>query len=168
MVCEELENAGSETEARRTALKNRIAEIEKKCARHYELIETGALEIDDLAPRLRELNAEKETLSNELFNLNAKTPQTVDFQKLTEETVAAYVEDLRETLNSGSIMHRKEFLNSFIRRININDSQAEIEYTCPIGLTGNRRNEVLSMAMIGSRGRTRTCNQTVNSRVLYH
>jgi hypothetical protein len=52
-------------------------------------------------------------------------------------------------------MHRKAFLNSFIRRINIKDSEAEIEYTCPIGLGGNPRNKVLSMGWIGSRGRTR-------------
>jgi hypothetical protein len=65
-------------------------------------------------------------------------------------------------------MSRKVFLTSFIRRINIKDSEAEIEYTCPIGLGENRRNEVLSMGCIGSRGRTRTCNHTVNSRVLYH
>jgi predicted DNA-binding protein (UPF0278 family) len=113
-----------------------------------QLIETGALEITDLAPRLRELNTEKETLSAELAQLNAKTPETIDFQKPSKETVTAYVEDLRETLNNGSIMHQKAFLGSFIRRININDSEAEIEYTCPIGLTGNRRNEVLSMAMM--------------------
>ena len=67
-----------------------------------------------------------------------------------------YVEDLRNTLNEGSIMQRKAFLNSFIRRINIKDSMAEIEYTCPIGLNGNLRNEVLSMARIGSRGRARS------------
>ena len=60
------------------------------------------------------------------------------------------------------------FLNSFIRRINIKDSEAEIEYTCPIGIYGNRKNEVLSMTRIGSRGRARTFNPTVNSRVLYH
>jgi hypothetical protein len=47
-------------------------------------------------------------------------------------------------------MSRKVFLNSFIRRINIKDLEAEIEYSCPIGLGGNRRNEVLSMARIGS------------------
>jgi hypothetical protein len=47
-------------------------------------------------------------------------------------------------------MTQKAFLNSFIRRINVKDSEAEIEYTCPIGLGGNRRNEVLSIAQIGS------------------
>jgi hypothetical protein len=107
-------------------------------------------------------------LTAEIAHLNAQTPHAATFPKPSEETVTAYVEDLRCTLNEGSIMHRKAFLNSFIRRINIKDSEAEIEYTCPIGLGGNRRNEVLSMARIGSRGRTRTYNHTVNSRVLYH
>ena len=77
------------------------------------------------------------------------------FAKPSEATVTAYVEDLRSTLNEGSIMSRKAFLNSFIRRINTKDSEAEIEYTCPIALGGNRRNKVLSMALIGSRGRAR-------------
>lgn len=52
-------------------------------------------------------------------------------------------------------MSRRLFLNSFIRRINTKDLEAEIEYTCPIGFGRSRRNEVLSMARIGSRGRTR-------------
>ena len=168
MVCEELENGETESETKRVTLKNQIAEIEKKLARHYEAIEGGTIDLKDVAPRLRELNGEKEALTAEIAHLNAQTPHAATFPKPSEETVTAYVEDLRCTLNEGSIMHRKAFLNSFIRRINIKDSEAEIEYTCPIGLGGNRRNEVLSMARIGSRGRTRTYNHTVNSRVLYH
>ena len=155
MVCEELEKGGTESETKRATLKNQMAEIEKKLARHYELIESNALKVADVAPRLRELNGEKEALAAEISLLNTATPRAVTFPKPSQETVIAYVEDLRSTLNEGSIMHRKAFLNSFIRRINIKNSEAEIEYTCPIGLGGNRRNEVLSMARIGSRGRTR-------------
>ena len=92
----------------------------------------------------------------------------IQLQKLSDETIKANVEELRCTLREGRIMHQKTFLNSFIRRINIKDSEVEIEYTCPIGLSGNRRKEVLSMGCLGSRGRTRTYNITVNSRVLYH
>jgi hypothetical protein len=106
--------------------------------------------VADVAPRLRELNAEKEALTAEIGRLNAQTPRSVTVPKPSEETVTAYVEDLRNTLSEGSIMHQKAFLNSFIRRINIKDSEAEIEYTCPIGLSGRRRKEVLSMARIGS------------------
>ena len=59
-------------------------------------------------------------------------------------------------------MHQKAFLNSFIRRINIKDSEAEIEYTCPIELLGRRRNEVLSMATIRS---LFACASTVSTSV---
>ena len=145
-----------------------MAEIEKKLARYYELIEGGTFDLNEIASRIRELNVQKETLTAEISRLNAQTLRAVPFAKPSEETVTAYVEDLRSTLNEGSIMQRKAFLNSFIRRINIKDSEAEIEYICPIGLSGNRRNEVLSMAQIGSRGRARTCNPPVNSRLLYH
>ena len=168
MVCVELENGEAESDAKRVTLKGQLAETEKKLARYYELIESNSLNIADVAPRLRELNAEKETANAEIARLYAQTTRAVAFPKPSEETVTAYVEDLRNTLNEGSIMSRKVFLNSFVRRINIKNSEAEIEYTCPIGLGGNRRNEVLSMARIGSRGRTRTFNITVNSRVLYH
>jgi uncharacterized coiled-coil DUF342 family protein len=168
MVCEELAKQGTESETKREALRSQKEEIEKKLAKYYELFETNALNVSDVAPRLRELNAEKEVINSQIAQLNAQTPSALIFPKPTEETVSAYVEDLRSTLNEGSIMSRKAFLNSFIRRINIKDSEAEIEYTCPIGTGGNRRNEVLSMARIGSRGRARTYNHTVNSRVLYH
>jgi site-specific DNA recombinase len=168
MVCEELENGEAESETKRATLRNQMSEIETKLARHYKLIESSALNVADVAPRLRELNGEKETIAAKISLLNSNRPLAGTFQKPSQETVIAYVEDLRSTLNEGSIMSRKAFLNSFIRRINIKDSEAEIEYTCPIGLGGNRRNEVLSMARIGSRGRTRTYNHTVNSRVLYH
>ena len=168
MICEELAKQGTDSEIKRDALRSQKEEIEKKLSKYYEMFESNALNAADVAPRLRELNAEKEAIIAEIARLNTQTPIQATFPKQTEKTVAAYIEDLRTTLNEGSIMSRKAFLNSFIRRINIKDSEAEIEYTCPIGIGSNRKNEVLSMAQIGSRGRARTFNPTVNSRVLYH
>jgi hypothetical protein len=149
-------------------LKTQVEEIEKKLARYYEMLESSALNVSDVAPRLRELNGEKEALTAEIARLGAQTPRSTVFIKPSDESIKADVGELRSTLKEGSIMHQKAFLNSFIRRINIKDLEAEIEYTCPIGLSGNRRKEVLSMGCNGSRGRTRTFNITVNSRVLYH
>jgi site-specific DNA recombinase len=168
MICEELAKQGSEFEMKRDVLRSQKEEIEKKLAKYYEMFENNTLNAADVAPRLRELNAEKEAISAELARLNTQNPSRGTFLKPSKKTVKAYVEDLRNTLNEGSIMSRKAFLNSFIRRINIKDSEAEIEYTCPIGIGGNRKNEVLCMEQIGSRGRARTYNHTVNSRVLYH
>src|SRR5271154_4838919 len=69
MVCEELANGETESKTRRVTLKNQMAEIEKKLARYYELIESNALNVADVAPRLRELNGEKEALAAEIFQL---------------------------------------------------------------------------------------------------
>jgi hypothetical protein len=132
------------------------------------MFENNTLNASNVAPRLRELNAEKDAISAEIASLNAQTPSQVAVPKPSKETVKACVENLRNTVNEGSIMSRKSFLNSLIRRINIQDSEAEIQYTCAIGIGGNRKNEVLRMEQIGSRGRARTYNHTVNSRVLYH
>ena len=52
---------------------------------------------------IRELNAEKEALTTEIARLNAQTPRTVAFAKPSEETVTAYVEDLRSTLNREAL-----------------------------------------------------------------
>ena len=54
-----------------------------------------------------------------------------------------------ETLRDGSIIRRKAFLRSFIKRIGIRDKEAEIEYTCPIGFSRGRRTEVLPIVRNG-------------------
>ena len=150
-----------------TNLRPRLEEIETALRKYYRLIETAAITIADVSPRLKELNEEKGTLLKEQDNLTC-APKADSFAPPSERVVAACVKDLHDTLRQGSIMQRKAFLRSFVKRIDIRDSSAEIEYTCPIGLTGNRRNEVLSTGENGSRGRARTYNHTVNSRVLYH
>jgi hypothetical protein len=53
-------------------------------------------------------------------------------------------------------------------QIGIRDQDVEIEYTCPIGPTGNRRNEILSIGKIGSRGRTRPFVLCICNDLLLH
>ena len=61
-------------------------------------------------------------------------------------------------------MHQKAFLRSFIKRIGIRDDQAEIEYTCPTGLSGDGRAEVLSIRPNGDPTGTRTPATAVKGR----
>ena len=67
--------------------------------------------------------------------------------------VKRYVEDLRETLEQGSLMEQKGFLRSFIKRIDLDHPNAEIEYTCPMTPPKQKeplRREVLSIGQNGS------------------
>ena len=114
-----------------------------------------AVIMPDVAPRLRELNASKEALLAEKAKCEATARRPVPTMPAIE-VVKGYVNDLRDTLREGSIMQQKAFLRSFIKRIGVKDDLAEIEYTCPMGLSGEGRQEVLSIGKNGSKGRTRT------------
>ncbi len=161
MVIEELQNDGHGASDKLAAFKSQLAEIERKLRRYYELIETQAVLMPDVASRLRELNSSKEALLAEQAKCESNSRRAAPAMP-TFEVVKGYVNDLRETLREGTIMQQKAFLRSFIKRIGIRDDQAEIEYTCPIGLSDDGRHEVLSIGKNGSRGRARTCNITVN------
>ncbi len=167
LVFEELQNDENGASDKLPAFKSQLDEIERKLRRYYELIESQAVLMPDIAPRLRELNSDKAALLLEQSKCEAMARRAAS-EMPSVEVVKGYVTDLRDTLREGSIMQQKAFLRSFIKRIGVKDDQAEIEYTCPMGLSGNGRNEVLSVAKNGSKGRTRTFNPSVNSRLLYH
>jgi site-specific DNA recombinase len=163
MVLEELQSEEHGAGDKLAVFKSQLEETERKLRRYYELIETGGVLMPDIASRLRELNSSKDALLAEQAKCEAFARRAAPAMP-SFEVVKGYVNDLRETLQEGSIMQQKAFLRSFIRRIGIKGDQAEIEYTCPIGLSGNRKQEVLSLDRNGSKGRTRTVipNQNTN------
>ncbi len=166
MVFEELQSRDGESSDRILVIKSQLDEIEKKLRRYYQLIETDNLPLGDVAERLRELNAAKNSLREEQNNCES-TARRISAPMPSAERVKAYVADLRDTLQQGSIMGQKAFLRSFIKRIGIRGTEAEIEYTCPLGVTGGR-NEVLSIAKGGVANGTRTRNNKLHKLGLYH
>ena len=99
-----------------------------------------------------------------LVELEDTKPKELD----TDETLH-YMKDPKALLSKGSFMEQQAFLTSFIRTIDFEPGQIAIAYTIsmPIGKDKASEREVLSIRRFGSPGRTRTCNQAVNSRPLY-
>ncbi len=149
---------------------NREAEsIEEKLGHVYAALESGTVDIDDLAPRLkelrarqRELDAKKDEALDEMNQRGDSLPDPIAFRH--------HLGELKELLQSASFLERKTFLGSFIRRIDFNKQEVGIEYTMPIPVSdgSTKTAEVLSVRGVGSAGRIRTCDQSVNSRPLYH
>ena len=97
MVFEELEHTETDKSEKVTALKAQLEDTEKKLQKYFGLIESESVLIQDVAPRLRELNAVKETTLAELTKLEKTValPKTV---MPTAEVVRGFVEDLGQNL----------------------------------------------------------------------
>ena len=163
MVCEELQDSGIEATEKLTFLKARLEEIESKQRKYFDLIESDSIPLADVAPRLKELRAAKEALLEQKTKLQDVTNND-PLLPPSASVVRTYVEDLQDTLRQGSVMHQKAFLRSFIKRIGIRDNEAEIEYTCPIGLSRGRKSEVLPIGQIGDPNGNRTRAAAVKGR----
>ena len=143
--------------------------VERKLARLYTALESGKVDIDDLAPRLKELRAEQRELSQRMDEALDEMNQT-RHEPLDAVAMGKYVADLQSLLRSASFLECKSFLGSFVRRVEFDRWEVRIEYTMPVTLRNEltTTSEVLNIRSVGSPGRTRTYDQPVNSRPLYH
>ena len=151
LISEELKVYKSEAKEKLELLQRKLADTERRLGKLYRLIEDDKMSFEEVAPRLRELNALKEQLLAEQKTLGQGAEQAA-IPCPPKEEVRRYVEDLRETLEEGSLMERKGFLRSWIKRIDLNHPNAEIEYalllTPPKAVNPVRR-EVLSIVQSG-------------------
>ena len=108
-------------------------------------LETGKVDIDDLAPRLKELRAEQRALVGKRGKLASEMAQA-PYPPLDGVSMNDYVSDLKKLLLSPSFSERKVFLGSFISKVEFDKTQVGIEYTMPLPLGGGEdsRREVLS------------------------
>jgi site-specific DNA recombinase len=141
-------------------IERHLVEADRKIRRYYDLIENHGLGVEAAASRLNELNQEKARLLAEKREIQNRSEQG-NCQLPTPAEVKACVEDLRSVLEGGTIMQRKSFLRSFVRRIGIKDNEAEIEYTCPLSPYGNGKREVLPTGTFGDPNGNRTRASTV-------
>lgn len=121
----------------------------------YAALETGKLDMDDLAPRIKDLRAQIEALKGARVDLELqRASKAID---LTRAEVQAMVADLHDAMDKGDMFERKSFLRSFIDRIDLDRPDGgTITYRLPL-VSGKQeglpekggRLEVLSMEKTG-------------------
>ncbi len=97
----------------------------------YAALETGKLDMDDLAPRIKDLRAQIEALKGARVDLELqRASKAID---LGRAEVRALVSDLHSSLDKGDMFERKSFLRSFIDRIDMDRPDGgTITYRLPI------------------------------------
>jgi len=113
-----------------SAVKGQLREARKKLDRLYEILESGKLDLEVLAPRLRQWKGRVDELTARREELQGQATGNV-IRLVNEETIRAYVQGLRRLLSEGSLNARKAFLRSWIRRIDAVGRDLTITYTLP-------------------------------------
>ena len=157
LVGEEMASLNSERRKRVLAVEGELHEVESRLDRLYEALETGSLEMEDLAPRIKsqrqrhaQLMESKERISEELHGVRNRG--------LDLEAIKNQVGELREALEEGSTAERKAFIKSFVKEIEITGGDAVMKYTLPQVAKGEPWScgEVLASVHDGGPSWTRT------------
>jgi len=134
----------------------------------YVALETGHVDMADIGPRIKALRQEIEAAEEQKRDILAQESSPL---KVSGAEVRRCVEDLRELLADGTIMERKSWLRTWVKRISVDKKRGgTIEYSLPLarnarGLptVGGLKAQVLSTVQIGCPIRIRT---TLNGRCL--
>jgi site-specific DNA recombinase len=113
-----------------TALEAQHAEARRKLDRLYEALESGALELEDLAPRIRETKAREGSLTTQLETAREQLRGQV-IHLADEATIARYLDSLHALLALGSASQKRAFLRSFIRRIEADERTLTVHFELP-------------------------------------
>jgi DNA invertase Pin-like site-specific DNA recombinase len=138
-----------------------LADVRSRLAKLYDILETGKLNLDDLAPRIKELKAKQDGLMKTRVQTEADMVLE-GVQHINAEAVKAYAQDLRSLLEDGDFIQSKAFLRSFVKKIIIDGDKAKIQYHLPMPPDGKRtqEEEVLPINTLG--GAEETISRTEN------
>ena len=116
-------------------------EVENRLSRLYDALETGKLDLNDLAPRIKELRAKQDELSK--ARVVAEAEMTLQgYQHLDTEAVNSYVTDLRNILDESEVAQRKAFLRSFVKKIVVEKERVKLHYNLPVPPDGRKMETV--------------------------
>lgn len=119
----------------------------------YMTLEGGKLEMDDLAPRIKELRAYQHELQQQRDDL-IRSIEANEPEKLDENEVVGWMSEWGQLLSENSFLLQKTFLRRFVRRMELTPDKIIMDYTIPFPVGKNRTStrEVLCINQIGSGG----------------
>ena len=151
MVNKELKQFDVEYKTKLELLDEVLQEKTGRRRKLYEGMETGNVNLQDIGPRLKELNSEIEQFNEQKAKILEKH-QDGDGLNIKEDDLKPYIDDLRETLMTGSIAERKGFIRSFVKQITVDYPKLELDYIFPLPINKTDRTstqEVLSIKQYG-------------------
>ena len=131
LVNEEMDASAGEYHARLDTVAAEINNVNSRLERLYDALETGTLQLADLAPRIKELRQRQEQLQMSRHELEILlSDRRVELADL--ETVTRYVADLHNLLNDSTLANRKSFIKSFVSEVRVTGTEVLLAYNLPV------------------------------------
>lgn len=116
-------------ERKRASLVAELREIEARRRKLYDLMETtekDALNLGDVGPRLRDLNASARKIETTLNDLEMEEAPEVTVVDADLQAVQDFVRDV--VMGSNNPQKVREFMGGFVERITVHGESAHVEY----------------------------------------
>lgn len=140
LVNEELDASTVEYHEKLNAITHEMAEVTRKLDNLYNAVETGQLELSDLAPRIKEQRQRQESLRNAKTQLELeisdKRVYLADMQAVTE-----YIKDIQKLLEESSLAEKRSFIKSFVQEVKVTGQEVLLTYTLPMAHEGTIETE---------------------------
>jgi len=152
LVNEEMDAGASEYQKRLKVVSVEIAGVNQRLERLYDALETGSLQLADLAPRIKRLRERQEQLHMTKLELeNLLSDRKVELADT--ETVKNYVVDLHNLLKESTLVERKSFIKSFVKEVEVTGDEVLLTSTVPFSprRVPEQKVEVLSTVHYGGR-----------------
>lgn len=154
LVNKELAVLRSDVQSRTKVIYDQLNELSSRLDRLYTAVETGSLDMTDIAPRIKELTERRSTLEKNAADIGSLA-RGDDGDNLREDDVLRYVGNLGSVLDKGSIGERKELLRSFVISVEKSRDSVTVKHTTPAP-PGATEEEVLTLVQGGGPAWNRT------------
>ncbi|MDO8588684.1 MAG: hypothetical protein Q7T82_16775 [Armatimonadota bacterium] len=131
IVNEETDGHKVEYRQRLESLDHEIGDMHRRLDKLYDALETGRIQLVDLAPRIQQLRQRKEQLQTAKCELEQRIPEG-HVELADSDTVARYASDLRDLLNETTLVERKAFIRSFLKEVKVTGEEALLTYMIPL------------------------------------
>jgi hypothetical protein len=120
-----MQEADRQNDNHRKSLVRRLDVIQNRLNRQYEAIESGVIDLQDVAERIRELKGQREQLEHSLQQL--KRPRAIPLHLFKDESIATFQRSIKSMfIQCDDRRLVKRYLQLFIEKIVINLPRVEI------------------------------------------
>jgi site-specific DNA recombinase len=151
MINEEMDSLAIEYNERLHIITVEITDVDHRLERLYDAIETGQIQVADLAPRIQQLRHRHDQLQAARLELEQQLSDR-RVELADEKVVAGYVSDLHNLLSESSLAEKKSFVRSFVKEVKVTGDNVLLTYTIPMLPTGMTEEKLPVLSIVHDGG----------------